>query len=132
MLRACAPRSAIPPVTSPSDLHANVSDAMARHPSALIAFRTYPHIDQYERAWQGAELLARAMAGEIKPKTVIARRPTIYGFDNGGTQNGPMVEALPAPHLRENGHALVVSICAGSARDIKDVGPSRHRDRRRR
>src|SRR5205085_11820847 len=82
------------PVVVTLDLHANVTQQMADNASALIAFRTYPHVDQYERAWQGADLLERAMKGEIKPKTVVARRPTIYGLNHGRTQRGPMVEAL--------------------------------------
>ncbi len=114
------------PVVVTLDLHANVTQAMADHASALIAFRTYPHIDQYERAWQGAELLQRAMLGEIKPVTVIARRPTIYGLNHGRTQSGPMVEALSrADAVERKGEALVVSICAGFTRaNIRDVGPS--------
>ena len=114
------------PVIVTLDLHANVTTAMTEHASALIAFRTYPHIDQYERAWQGAELLERAMAGEIKPRTVIARRPMIYGFNHGRTQAGPMVEALArADTIEKSGEALVVSICAGFTRaNIRDVGPS--------
>ncbi|HUN46633.1 MAG TPA: M81 family metallopeptidase [Stellaceae bacterium] len=114
------------PVIATLDLHANVSDAMAEHASALIAFRTYPHIDQYERAWQGAELLERAMNGEVRPRTVIARRPTIYGLNHGRTQSGPMVEALArAGAAEERGDALVVSVCAGFSRaDIRDVGPT--------
>ena len=67
---------------------------MADNASALIAFRTYPHVDQYERAWQGAELLERAMQGEIRPQTVIARRPMIYGLDRGRHQEGPMAELI--------------------------------------
>jgi len=114
------------PVVVTLDLHANVTQAMADHASALIAFRTYPHIDQYERAWQGAELLERAMKGEIKPVTVIGRRPTIYGLNHGRTQSGPMVEALSrADAVERRGEALVVSICAGFTRaNIRDVGPS--------
>jgi microcystin degradation protein MlrC len=114
------------PVVVTLDLHANVTEAMAMHASALIAFRTYPHIDQYERAWQGAELLERAMQGEIRPRTAIARRPTIYGFNHGRTQSGPMVEALAhADAVEQRGDALVVSICAGFSRaDIRDVGPT--------
>src|SRR6202030_1314677 len=105
------------PVIVTLDLHANVTAAMAEHASALIAFRTYPHIDQYERAWQGAELLERAMAGKIKPTTVIAQRPTIYGLNHGRTQSGPMVEALArADKFEQSGEALVVSICAGFTR----------------
>src|SRR6516162_6594817 len=69
------------PIVVTLDLHANVTEKMAEMANALIAFRTYPHIDQYERAWQGAELLERAMSGKIKPRTVIARRPMIHGLD---------------------------------------------------
>jgi len=108
------------------DLHANVTEAMVTHADALIAFRTYPHIDQYERAWQGADLLERAMRGEIKPKTVLARRPTIFGLNHGRTQDGPMAELLKRADAHEAaGDALVVSVCAGFTRaDIHDVGPS--------
>jgi microcystin degradation protein MlrC len=114
------------PVIVTLDLHANVTQAMVDHASALIAFRTYPHIDMYERALQGAALLDRAMRGEVKPKTVLARRPTIYGMNFGRTQNGPMAELLQrGAQIETAGEALVVSVCAGFTHaDIHDVGPS--------
>ena len=114
------------PVVVTLDLHANVTQRMADNTNALIAYRTYPHIDQHERAWQGAELLERAMQGEIRPKTVIARRPMLYGLDHGRTQQGPMAELIARGEALEGcGEALVVSICAGFSRaDIHDVGPS--------
>jgi microcystin degradation protein MlrC len=114
------------PVVVTLDLHANVTQRMAENASALIAYRTYPHIDQYERAWQGAGLLQRAMQGEIRPRTVIARRPMLYGLDHGRTQRGPMAELIARGEaLENNGKALVVSICAGFSRaNIHDVGPS--------
>jgi microcystin degradation protein MlrC len=114
------------PVVVTLDLHANVTQRMADNSSALIAYRTYPHIDQYERAWQGVELLERAMQGEIRPKTVIARRPMMYGLDHGRTQRGPMAELIARGEaIERNGEALVVSICAGFSRaNIRDVGPS--------
>src|SRR5271157_1669316 len=82
------------PVVVTLDLHANVTQKMAENASALIAFRTYPHIDMYERAWQGAELLERAMRGEVRPATVIARRPMLHGLDHGRTHRGPMAELI--------------------------------------
>src|SRR5580700_2652208 len=114
------------PVVVTLDLHANVTQQMADNASALIAFRTYPHIDMYERAWQGAQLLERAMRGEVRPKTVIARRPMLHGLDWGRTQKGPMAELIARGEaLEELGEALVVSICAGFAlANIHDVGPS--------
>src|SRR5712692_10458031 len=114
------------PVVVTLHLHANVTQEMADNASALIAFRTYPHIDQYERAWQGAELLERAMQGEVRPRTVIARRPMIYGLDRGRHKEGPMAELIARGEaLETSGEALVVSICAGFSRaNIRDVGPS--------
>jgi len=114
------------PVVVTLDLHANVTQQMADNASALIAFRTYPHIDQYERAWQGAELLERAMRGEVKPRTVIARRPMMYGLDRGRTQKGPMAELIARGEaLEKSGEALAVSVSAGFSRaNIGDVGPS--------
>jgi microcystin degradation protein MlrC len=114
------------PIIVTLDLHANVTQRMADNASAMIAYRTYPHIDQYERAWQGADLLERAMQGEVRPKTVIARRPMLYGLDHGRTQRGPMAKLIARGEaLEQNGEVLVVSICAGFSRaNIRDVGPS--------
>ena len=114
------------PIVVTLDLHANVTEKMAEQASALIAFRTYPHIDMYERAWQGAELLEQAMAGKIKPRTIIARRPMIHGLDWGRTQKGPMAELIARGEALERaGEVLAVSVCAGfSLANIRDVGPS--------
>jgi len=114
------------PIVVTLDLHGNITEQMARLANALIAVRTYPHVDYYERAWQGAELLERAMAGEIRPRTVIARRPMLRGLDGGRTQTGPMRELIDRGEaLEREGRALVVSVCAGfTAADIHDIGPS--------
>ena len=115
------------PVVVTLDLHANVTQKMADNADALIAFRTYPHIDAYERAWQGADLLDRAMRGEIRPCTVIARRPIMHGLDWGHTtQPNPMTELIARGEgLERTDQVLAVSICAGfPLADIADVGPS--------
>ena len=114
------------PIMVVLDLHANVSAEMARHANALIAYRTYPHVDQYERTWQAAGLLERAMAGEIKPRVALARRPILYALDGGRTTSAPMMELLRrGDDLEAGGRALAVSVQAGfSSADIHDIGPS--------
>ena len=105
------------PIVVTLDLHANVTQRMADNASAMTAFRTYPHVDQYERAWQGAELLERAMSGEIKPRTVIARRPMIHGLDWGRTQKGPMAELIARGEaLEHSGEAPSRSASAPGSR----------------
>jgi microcystin degradation protein MlrC len=114
------------PVVVILDLHGNITERMAAAANVLIAVRTYPHVDHYERAWQGARLLQRAMTGEIRPHTVIARRPMLRGLDGGRTQSGPMRELIDRGEaLEAEGAALVVSVCSGfTAADIHDIGPS--------
>ncbi len=114
------------PIAVTLDLHGNITPLMAENANALIAFKTYPHIDQYERAWQGAEILERAMNGEIEPRVVLARRRMLTGLDMGRTQGGPMKELVDAgTALEEKGEQLSVSVFAGFPHaDIADVGPS--------
>jgi microcystin degradation protein MlrC len=51
------------PIVVGLDLHANVTEAMVRHASALVAFRTYPHVDMAETGARAARLLDRLVAG---------------------------------------------------------------------
>jgi microcystin degradation protein MlrC len=114
------------PIVAVLDLHATLTQLMADSANALISYRTYPHIDQYERSWQGARLLERAMAGEIRPKVAVARRPILYALDGGRTTSPPFKELLRrGDALEAAGEALVVSVQAGfSSADVHDIGPS--------
>ena len=114
------------PVVAVLDLHATLTQLMADNANALISYRTYPHIDMYERTWQGAELLQRAMDGEITPVCAVARRPILYALDGGRTSSPPFKELLHrADAIEAAGDALVVSIQAGfSSADVHDIGPS--------
>jgi len=112
------------------DLHANATQRMATFANSLISYRTYPHIDGYERMTQGGALLERAMRGEIKPRCVLVQRPQLDGIDHGRTAgvpaDSPMLKLLgEADAVEAAGEALVVSLQAGfSMADIRDIGPS--------
>lgn len=114
------------PVVAVLDLHATLTRTMADNANALISYRTYPHIDQYERTWQAAELLQRAMDGEVRPVVAVARRPILYALDGGRTTSPPFKELLRrADAIEAAGDALVVSVQAGfSSADVHDIGPS--------
>ena len=115
------------PIAISLDIHANVSNAMARLAHIVIAYRTYPHIDQYERGMEAADLLQRAMNGEIRPRSLVWRGPVLEGLDYGRTQGGPMSRILTrAEQLRQkNPGLLAITICAGFVwADIPDAGPS--------
>ncbi len=115
------------PIAISLDLHANVSDAMGHLANIVIAYRTYPHIDQYERGMEAAELLQRAMNGEVRPSSQVWRAPVLEGLDYGRTQGGPMSRILAHADqlLQKNPGILAIAISAGFVwADIFDAGPS--------
>lgn len=115
------------PIGATLDLHANVTDDMARYADVIVSYRTYPHIDQRAIANECGDLVARALAGEIAPVCTVRRGPMILGVDHGRTTApGPMLDALAmAKAAAETPTILSVSVLAGfGAADIPDVGPS--------
>jgi microcystin degradation protein MlrC len=116
------------PVIVTLDLHANVSDRMARLADALISYRTYPHIDMADRGAEATDLLARTLAGKARPVTAVARRALLEGADHGRTGvEGPMVPLLARARAMEAHEAGVLSVSINGGfgdADIHDAGPS--------
>lgn len=109
------------------DLHANVTDQMAREADILVSYRTYPHIDMYEIATETVALVARALNGEIKPKTFVARTQAMTGLDEGRTtQPSSMTRGLEKVAVfKTKPGVLAASLNAGFYKaDIPDVGPT--------
>ncbi len=115
------------PIAITLDLHANVSDEMAALANIVLAYRTYPHIDQYEIASEAADLLEGAMAGRIQPRSTVVRGVVFEGCNHGQTQVGPMVALLDkaARHVAHDPGVLAVTVCAGfTFADIAFAGPT--------
>lgn len=62
------------PVVATLDLHANATARMARHANALVSYRTYPHVDGYERALQAAQLVEDALGRKCRVACWCSRR----------------------------------------------------------
>ncbi|MEZ6072005.1 MAG: M81 family metallopeptidase [Pirellulales bacterium] len=60
------------PIVATLDAHANVSPAMVAATDALVAYRTNPHLDQRETGVRAAEIMARTLAGEVRPTQAMA------------------------------------------------------------
>ncbi len=115
------------PIAMTLDLHANVTERMARLASALISYRTYPHVDQYERARQAADLVQGIMEGRTKARCLVLQPACMVGADHGRTTTpGPMRDLLVKADAFEKEPGInVVSIQAGfMPSDISNVGPS--------
>ena len=110
------------------DLHANVTDDMARLASVMVSYHTYPHIDQFGTGQRCADLIARTLAGEIAPKCTVARGAMIDAVDHGRTTApGPMLEMLARTDalMAQEPAWLDIGINAGFPwADILQSGPS--------
>ena len=115
------------PVVATLDLHANATVKMARHANALVSYRTYPHIDGYERAVLAAALVQDALEGKKKPTCLLVQPAMLQGADSGKTtQPGLMRDLLAKADAFEKEPGInVVSVQAGFTwADIPYTGPS--------
>lgn len=114
------------PIAITLDPHANVTAAMCKHADIIVSFKTYPHIDMRDTGRHAAELLQRAMAGEIKPKTLMVRLPMLEEVNGGRTDIGPMIGWIEEARAHEAiPGALAVSINgAFPYSDVPEIGPT--------
>ena len=115
------------PIAATLDLHANATTRMARNANALVSFRTYPHVDGYERSIQAAALVQEAMEGRKKPRCLLVQPAMLEGADHGRTTAPGLMRDLLAKadgYEKEPG-INVVSIQVGFTwSDIPYTGPS--------
>lgn len=110
------------PIVVSLDLHANLSDEMFGIADAMVAYRTYPHVDMAETGSRAAELLTRIFNGE-QLQCERRRIPFLIPINTGCTFLEPAkalyrtLDQLPASDL-------VLSIAAGfPAADVESCSP---------
>ncbi len=111
------------PVIVTLDLHANISDAMARLADVLIPCDTYPHVDFRERGREAADLMVRTLRGEIRPTMAVERLPLLWA--GGNATGGAVFDAIVAQAhaLEAQPGVLTASVNPGFAwADIHDAG----------
>lgn len=109
------------------DMHANVSPAMISAADMMMAYRTYPHVDQRERALHMARLMADVLRGGPRPGLVMARMPMMDAANHGQTADGqPMPDILNlAGTLEQRDGIVCASVQIGFPwSDVPDIGPS--------
>ncbi|MEN9933972.1 MAG: hypothetical protein RLZZ387_551 [Chloroflexota bacterium] len=84
------------PIVVTLDLHANVTRRMADEATAIVGYRTAPHVDLYETGVRGMALLHRVASGEARPAVALRRLPMILPAENGRTTEGPYAEVMDA------------------------------------
>jgi microcystin degradation protein MlrC len=113
------------PIAASLDLHANVTQAMMDAADALVAYRTYPHIDMADTGARAARLLdhmlksGRRVAGGFHQLDYLTGIPSQCSFIEPCKSLYRELERL------ENQHNVVLSFAPGFAMaDFADCGMS--------
>ena len=77
------------PIVVTLDLHANLSPAMVTLSTAIISYRSNPHLDQQERGKEAALLLNRILRDEVEPVQVLEKPPMIVEISCQYTNQEP-------------------------------------------
>jgi microcystin degradation protein MlrC len=115
------------PLCGVLDLHANVSAAMARYSTGLIAYRENPHTDAAEAAARSAALLDRLMSSGERPITLWEHPAVMWPPTGTGTGSEPMrrLEQMARQFEVDDPTILAVNVFGGfSLADVPDAGVS--------
>lgn len=112
------------PIVAALDFHANISDAMLENADALVAYRSYPHVDMADTGQRASTLLLRRLAGQ--PLFAALRRaPFLIPMPWQSTLAEPARSLMTNAQALQNDTVLEAQFIPGfPLADIYDSGPS--------
>ncbi len=116
------------PIVASLDLHANVTQRMLAQADALVAYRSYPHVDMAETGERAArllrELLREGPRDGRKAATHARRLPFLIPLNAQSTWMSPAREVYEALAAIEAQTGCTLSFCMGfPASDFDECGP---------
>ena len=114
------------PLVVTNDFHANVAEELVQQASALVIYKTNPHVDQRERGIKAAEIVARAARGEARPVQAIEKPALFYNIRFQNTSEEPLRPIVEqSRQLEQHPEILAASVSAGyQYADVPAMGPS--------
>lgn len=114
------------PLVVSLDYHANVSPLMASASDALVAYRTYPHVDQRPRGRRAFEIAARAAAGRVRPTQALSKAPLLIHLLAQETAREPLKGLMSELEALDRAQGVLdASLLAGFPfADVAAAGPS--------
>lgn len=114
------------PIGVTLDMHANLYDGIVDNATVVTGYHTYPHVDVYEAGARAADVLLRAIRGEVRPVMRWGNRPMLPHVMRQGTHQEPN-KGLQAACIEHEvtGRALACSLFVGFPHaDILNAGLS--------
>ncbi len=113
------------PIAVALDLHTNLTARMVENCTAMVGYKTYPHVDMYEAGERAGKILIRALDGECDPVMAWDNRPLMPHTLCMGTDSGPMAELVERCRKEEAGGLPAATVFGGfPIADIENAGLS--------
>jgi microcystin degradation protein MlrC len=113
------------PLVVSLDLHANVTPQMVEHADALIAYRTYPHVDMADTGRACARHLSLLLQSSRKFAKAFRQLPFLIPISWQCTNDEPCKSIYAGLAALESGAVPTLSFAPGfPAADFPDCGPS--------
>lgn len=112
------------PIVVTLDLHANISERMARLADVIIGFDTYPHVDMRERGEEAVRLLAGIVCGDVRPIQAHRQLPLLTLPPMQCTLREPMQSLMRHVHtMEQEASVLTATVAMGFPfADVPDAG----------
>jgi microcystin degradation protein MlrC len=113
------------PLVASLDLHANVTRRMVEHADALIAYRTYPHIDMADTGERAAHFLLARLHGLTRPHAALRPLPFLIPLQTQSTMLEPAHSIYAQLAKMDGGAVDTLSFAPGfPAADFPECGPA--------
>lgn len=114
------------PIAVTLDLHTNLTRRMVENCTALIGYKTYPHVDMYEVAEQIGRIVLDSMEGKCRPVMSWVNLPLLSQTLKQGTDDEPMRSLIEMTREAEAQPGILAASVFGGfpMADIQEAGTS--------
>lgn len=112
------------PIAVTFDFHTNLSQRTMTNATVITAYRTYPHIDQYDAGRRAGDTLIRSLRGEVNPLMVWHSLPILTHLNKQTPSRQPMKDIMDMAIAAESAGAVLNASVLGCfpLADIPFVG----------
>ncbi len=112
------------PIVTSLDLHVNVTQRMQANATAMMAYRTYPHVDMADTGGRAAGFLRSLLDGAPRPQLVSVRLPFLIPLQAQSTMMEPNNGIYRELERLEADGALLSYTPGFPAADFPECGPA--------
>src|SRR5262249_13320191 len=95
------------------DFHANISPEIVEYSTALLNYKTVPHVDQRERGMKAAEILRRILNEKARPTQAIVKPPMLLNIRFHNTNVPPLAPLVQARGRLAREPKSMAASCSG-------------------